>query len=235
MGKKKLKECICLIPARSGSKRLKNKNIKLVNNHPLIEIVIKIAKKSKLFSDIFVSTDSKKIKKIAESNGAKVPYLRSKRISNDKSGTDQVILDFIKKTKIKKDFLFCIYPTAILISPNDLIDAYKVLKKRDADCLVSMGEFNSSPYRSLKIIKNGYIKFWKEKYSNQNSQELEKLYFDAGAFYIYKTKFLKKNKLKMVFPNKTIPYILNHKKSIDINTNDDFKFAKSIFLNKNYK
>ena len=71
-------------------------------------------------------------------------------------------------------------------------------KERDADCLVSMGEFNSSPYRSLKIIKNGYIKFWKEKYSNQNSQELEKLYFDAGAFYIYKTKFLK-NKLKWYF------------------------------------
>ena len=235
MGEKKLKECICLIPARSGSKRLKNKNIKLINNNPLIEIVIKIAKKSKLFSDIFVSTDSKKIKKIAESKGAKVPYIRSKRISNDKTGTDQVILDFIKKTKIKKDFLFCIYPTAILISPNDLIDAYKVLKKRDSDCLVSMGEFNSSPYRSLKIIKNGYIKFWKEKYSNQNSQELEKLYFDAGAFYIYKTKYFKKNKLKMVFPNKTIPYILNHEKSIDINTHDDFKFAKSIFLNKNYK
>ena len=52
------------------------------------------------------------------------------------------------------------------------------------------------------------LSFGKKKYSNQNSQELEKLYFDAGAFYIYKTKFLKKNKLKMVFPNKTITIYL---------------------------
>ena len=70
---------ICVIPARSGSKRLKNKNIKSFNGKPIISYAIKIAKSSKLFSRIIVSTDCKKIKSIAEKYGAEVPFLRSKK------------------------------------------------------------------------------------------------------------------------------------------------------------
>ena len=69
---------ICIIPARSGSKRIKNKNIQKINNQHLIEIVIKIAKKSGIFSRIVVSTDSKKIAKIAKNFGAEVPFLEVK-------------------------------------------------------------------------------------------------------------------------------------------------------------
>ena len=74
---KKIKN-ICVIPARGGSKRIPNKNIKKFLGIPLISYSIKIAKKSKLFDEIFVSTDSKKIKKISEQYGAKVPFLREK-------------------------------------------------------------------------------------------------------------------------------------------------------------
>ena len=74
---------ICIIPARSGSKRIKNKNIQKINGLPLIAITIRIAKKSKLFKRIIVSTDCPKIALISKKYGAEVPFLRSKKLSDD--------------------------------------------------------------------------------------------------------------------------------------------------------
>ena len=73
---------ICIIPARQGSKRIKNKNITIFNGEPIIYYAIDLAKKSKLFSRIIVSTDSLKIAKIARKYGAETPFLRSKKLSN---------------------------------------------------------------------------------------------------------------------------------------------------------
>ena len=81
---------ICVIPAREGSKRIKDKNIINFINKPLISYSIKNAIKSKLFDEVIVSTDSKKIKKISEKFGAKVPFFRSKKLSNDNTGTMEV-------------------------------------------------------------------------------------------------------------------------------------------------
>ena len=88
---------ICIIPARKGSKRIKNKNIKLFAGKPLISYVIQIAKKSKLFSRLIVSTDSKKISNIAKINGAEVPFIRDKKLSNDYTPSIKVLLDCIEK------------------------------------------------------------------------------------------------------------------------------------------
>ena len=74
---------ICIIPARSGSKRIKNKNIQKIDNVPLIGITIKIAKKSGLFKRIIVSTDCPKIASIAKKYGAEVPFLRDKKLSKN--------------------------------------------------------------------------------------------------------------------------------------------------------
>ena len=91
------KKTICIIPARIGSKRIPFKNIKKINNVHLIGHVIKNLKSSLMFEDIFVSTDSKKIKTISEKYGAKVPFLRNKKLSNDKTPVIQVIEDAVKK------------------------------------------------------------------------------------------------------------------------------------------
>ena len=107
---------ICIIPARIGSKRIKHKNIKNFLGKPIISWVISSAKKSKCFSEVFVSTDSTKIKKISEKFGAEVPFLRSKKLSDDKTGTGEVAKDFILKI-IQMGYKFknvcLIYPTAI--------------------------------------------------------------------------------------------------------------------------
>ena len=90
---------ICIIPARSGSKRIKNKNIRKINNIPMLGTTIQIAKKSKIFKRIIVSTDTEQIAKIAMEYGAEVPYLRSKKLANDFTATYEVLIDIVKKSQ----------------------------------------------------------------------------------------------------------------------------------------
>jgi CMP-N-acetylneuraminic acid synthetase len=86
----------CIIAARGGSKRITNKNIIKIFGQPMISYPITTAIKSRIFKNIFVSTDSKKIKIISEKYGAKVPFLRKKKLANDKVGLQEVLVDFIK-------------------------------------------------------------------------------------------------------------------------------------------
>ena len=104
--KKKLKT-ICIIPARAGSKGIKNKNIKVINGHPLIAYVISIAKKSNMFDSILVSTDSIKIANISKKYGAEVPFLRRIEFAGDLTTTEDTLknalLEYEKFSKIKFD------------------------------------------------------------------------------------------------------------------------------------
>ena len=183
----KKKNIICIIPARSGSKRIKNKNIVKFNGKPLISYPIQTAKKSKLFRRIIVSTDSVKIKKIALKYGAEVPYLRSKKLSNDYTGTNDVLKDVIKKLKLQNfKYVFCIYPTAPLINSRDLKIAFKKMKNKNFSQIVATNKFNFNPLRSFKINKDNISFKWK-RYANKRTQDLKDLIHDSGTFYIYKT------------------------------------------------
>ena len=181
---------VCIIPARSGSKRIKNKNIKKINGTPLIGITIKIAKKSNLFSDIVVSTDSKKIGKIASHFGASVPFLRKKGLSDDFTPSHLVIKDSVKKLNItNSNFAFCIYPSSILLQVDDLRKGFKKIVKQKSDFICCIKKYIHNPQRSFRIKKNK-IFFEKPFFQNKRSQDLEKLYYDTGLFYIYRIKLI---------------------------------------------
>ena len=221
---------ICIIPARSGSKRLKNKNIKKFNGRPIISYAIKIARSSKLFTKIIVSTDSKKISNIAKKYGAEVPFLRSKKLSNDYASTSDVLIDCIKKISSKKtEFHFCLYPTTALISKMDLIKAYKKIKKQKANLLIAITDFESNPHRALKLINNR-INFNIKKYAKYRTQDLPNLYRDSGSFYNFKTESLIKYKGKL--DNNSTFYHLDRNKAVDIDNIEDFKLAELLFKNK---
>ena len=221
---------ICIIPARSGSKRLKNKNIKKFNGKPIISYAIKLAKSSGLFSRVVVSTDSKKISNIAKSYGAEVPFLRSKKLSDDFTTTVEVLKDCIKKISSEKtEFHFCLYPTTTLISKMDLIKAFNKIKKEKANLLITITDFESNPYRALKIINNN-IKFFFEKYAKYRTQDVPKLYRDSGSFYIFKTNCLLKEKGRL--NKKSTYYHLDRNKAVDIDNAKDFKLAELLFKNK---
>jgi pseudaminic acid cytidylyltransferase len=120
---------ICIIPARLRSKRIKEKNIKILNGVPLLGHVIKALKAAKLFSRIVVSTDSKKIAKIAKKYGAEAPFLRDKKLSDDYTPTYKVLIDCIEKLKSHKtSYHFCVYPTSIFVKKKDLKKAFLNIK-----------------------------------------------------------------------------------------------------------
>ena len=219
---------ICIIPARHGSKRIKNKNIKLFNGKPIISYAIKLAKSSGLFERIIVSTDSKKIAKIARKYGAEVPFLRSKKLSDDNTNTAEVLINAIKKISSEDTkYHFCIYPTTTLISKSDLIKSFKKIKREKSDLLIAITDFDKSPYRALKLIGKKNIKFYFEKFSNCKTQDVPKLFQDSGSFYIHKTDTLIKNRGKL--SKKSIYYYLNRYKAVDIDNAINFKFAEFLY------
>ncbi len=215
---------ICIIPARSGSKRIKNKNIINFMGKPIIAYSILLAVKSKLFKRIIVSTDSRKIKKISEKYGAEVPFLRSKKLSDDYTGTDQVVRDCIKNLRSEDvAYHFCIYPTTPMLKKKDLVVSFKKIKKLKFDRLISVGKYSSSPLRAFKRKKN-QITFVNKKYIFKRSQDLPSFYFDAGSFYIFRTKSIMNYK---AIPKRSTFHLLNN--VVDINYKDDLKILKLFF------
>ena len=145
---------IAIIPARSGSKRIKNKNIKKFLTHPMIYWPIKRAMESNIFDEIIVSTDCRRIKSIAENLGCNVPFLRPKKISGDRTGIDEVIfhsLNLLKK--IKPKFVCCISATSPLISSKDLIAGFNRIKKNKLDFVFSAAKYDYPVQRSFQFKK----------------------------------------------------------------------------------
>ena len=224
---------ICIIPARSGSKRIKNKNIIKINGTPIIAQTIKIARQSKLFKRIIVSTDAPKIAKIAVKYGAEVPFLRSKDLSNDYAPITKVIIDTIHKIKsFKEKFHFCIYPTSILINQKDLKNAFLKIKRTKSDFICPIAKFESSPLRSFSI-KNSFINFNWPKNQMKRSQDLKELYYDTGSFLIYRTEALLKMNSKKILPKRST-FILLKKKLIDVNYPEDLVLLKK-YVNETKK
>ena len=117
---------ICIIPARSGSKRIKNKNLKIFFNKPLIYWSIKSAVNSRLFTHVIVSTNDKFIASKAKKFGALVPFFRSKKNSSDTATVHSVIRETISKLNNQNiifDNICCLLPTAVLINSKHLVSA----------------------------------------------------------------------------------------------------------------
>ncbi len=230
MKKSKFDKPNCIIAARKNSKRLKNKNILKIDGKSLIEIVIKKAKKSKIFDKIIVSTDSKKIAKIAKKCGAEVPFLRSKKLSDDKVGILPVVRDTVKKTNsLQKKANFFIYPTAILVNTNDLKKSYEKFLESKCNFLVAIKKTTSHPLKCFEIKNNKYLKYKWPANKNKRGQDLKDYYNDAGSFFIFKTK----NFLQFGFNEKNNSfYILDQFSSVDINNKDDFNLAKLFYKQK---
>ena len=181
---------LCIIAARGGSKRIPKKNIKLFLGKPIIEYSIETALKSKLFDEVMVSTDSNEIAEIAISCGAKVPFIRSSKNSNDYSTTFDVINEVVSNYKlINREFEYtcCIYSCAPFITTQKLKEAFKMLVKGKFDSVFPVMPYSFPVQRSLLKNNTNKISFFYPEYSLSRSQDLEKSYHDAGQFYWLKT------------------------------------------------
>ena len=222
----------CIIPARSGSKRIKNKNLKNFFGKPLIYYSIKLALKNKLFKDVIVSTNSKKIARVATKLGARVPYLRSKKNSTDNTPIIKVLKEVVDKLKLKDDYLCCLYPTAPFLKEKDLKRGLKKIGS-NYDQIIAISKFSSPTQRAFVKYRRSLIKFTNPKYRLTRSQDLAETFFDSGTYAIYKKRtIINYEKIK----NLKIGFVeLDRYSAVDINNDDDLNFAKFIFKFKNNK
>lgn len=228
------KNLLIIIPARSGSKGIKNKNIKKLKSKPLIYYSIRIAKKIKEKNKtIFCSTDSIKIKNIIEKFNIKVPFLRPKNISKDLSTDITFVNHTLKKFSDAKNFFkigLILRPTSPIRDLKNIEKAYKIFKKSNSSSIRAICLAPSSPYRMWKLNKGNFIKpLLRTKYYehyNMPRQELPKIYWQCGNFEFFKIQY--KSKIKSISGNKIMGYILDGKETSDIDDVNDFKYVEKL-------
>ena len=144
MNKKIKIKNIVIVPARIGSKRIKEKNIKKFFGKPIIYWTLRNLKNSKIFDKIYISTDSKKIINIVKKFGFKDFILRNKTLSNDYASTQSVIIDAIKKISLKNnlDNIFCVYPCNPFLQKKDLKRAINIISKNKESFILPIVKYN---------------------------------------------------------------------------------------------
>ena len=218
---------IAIIPARGGSKRIPDKNIKLFAGKPIIAYSIEVAKAAKLFDRIVVSTDSERIANIAKAFGAEIPFMRPSELSDDYTDTDSVILHTLQNFSMKNqlfDYVCCIYATAPFLRASYLIQGFELLKSHKLTSVFSVTTFSYPIFRALKLNESERIEmFWPENLKKR-SQDLPEAYHDAGQFYWAKVNKYQKD--RRFFSNDAKPVIIPRKLVQDIDTPEDWENAE---------
>jgi CMP-N,N'-diacetyllegionaminic acid synthase len=229
------KKVLCVIPARKGSKGLRNKNIKKLNKIPLIAWSILTAKKCKLIDEIIVSTDCPKISKIAMKYGANVPFIRPKKFATDKASSFSVLkhaIDFLKKKKNYFDYIIMLEPTSPLRNSKDVDFCINKIKKDNIESLVSVTRVvDEHPYFLYSINKKNILRPYlkKQKKLYMRRQDVSPLYYLEGSVYISKITTLLNE--KTWYHKKTQAFEVEKWKSLEIDDIDDFKLAQFYLQN----
>ncbi|NLM18530.1 MAG: pseudaminic acid cytidylyltransferase [Clostridiaceae bacterium] len=227
---------IAIIPARGGSKRIPRKNIKNFLGKPIIAYSIESAIQSKLFDEIMVSTDDEEIAEVAKKYGASVPFMRSKENADDFASTmdvlHEVVTSYKKELNKEFDYVCCIYATAPLIQVEQLKKGLELLLKEHLASVYPIVPFSYPIWRGVKINELGHTEMiWKE-FINSRSQDLEKVFHDAGQWYWY-------NPLRVtnsLITTETSSIILSEEEVQDIDTEIDWKLAEMKYeLLQNFK
>lgn len=222
----------CIIPARGGSKGIKNKNIKLLNRIPLVDYTLKFAEKYLNHATIILSSDKKKILNRANNYQNIIKSYRPKKLATDKS----LIFDVVKyelfkaekKFKKKYDIILLLQPTCPFRKVSDLKKILSKMKNSKYDSAVSICEVGALHPERMKIFKNGFLKNYtsKIKENMRPRQDLKKIYIRSGGYYIIKrSSFIKYNSLVGKYCSGVV---VNGKYNINIDNKYDFILAQNI-------
>ena len=218
---------IAIIPARSGSKGLKDKNIRILNGKPLMAYSIEAALESQLFDTVMVSTDSEKYAQTAAMYGAEAPFLRSPQAALDTASSWDTVMEVLDGySKLEKTFdTFCLLqPTSPLRTADDLINAYRLYTDREAFAVVSVCRASHpvSWYGTLDADCgiSGFLK----RENTIRRQEQDVYYRINGALYIADIREFQKD--SFLYRKGGYAYIMPEERSVDIDTVSDFMYAQ---------
>jgi pseudaminic acid cytidylyltransferase len=223
---------IFFIPARCGSQRIKKKNIREFDGKPIIRIV---AEKLLLYSgtessSIYISSDCDEILNLVSDLKLGTPIFRSRELATSQIGTLEVIKDFLTKFQKEEDLkVFCVYPTSIFLTNDNLSKAETLLERNSKSIVFPVAYYQNSPQRAMRLSENGKIELVEEFSANKPTQELERYWFDSSQFYLgLASTFLSSESLYQ----EGLGFEVSPYSFVDINTEDDWDFALHLWKKK---
>lgn len=232
------KKIIAVVPARAGSKGIRNKNLLKISGKPLVCYPIKAALQTKYIDFVFCSTDSPMISKIARSMGADVSYLRGKKLASDKAKSTDVLLDainFFEKSGQFFDYIIMVEPTSPLTENFDLDNAIEKLHENRAkfDSIISVAKsLSGHPQFTFTLSKTGRVNPIAEKpWIFTRRQDLKPYFFQTGTFYISKVEALKRH--NSFVTDKTMGIEVQKRKSFEIDDYTDFVIIQALSKARN--
>jgi len=221
-------ELLCVIPAKGRSRRLPGKNIADLCGKPVLAYSIEAALKSKLFKEVFVSTDNQQIAKIAKEYGAMVPYIRPSELAGDSVGVEAVCLhmiDYFEQQGQHYQTIFVLLPTSPLRTAEDLRAAYEMFKKTKAKSVMAITKYVYSPFQAVVKDEHGLLKpYWGFDSAQMRERERTEVFVDSGAIYIVDIATFKKE--KSFYGSSVAGYFMPPERSIDLNSIFDLKTAE---------
>ncbi len=220
---------LAIIPARSGSKGLKDKNIKLLGKKPLMAYTIDVAILSGLFDKVVVSTDSAVYAEIATKCGGEVPFLRHEDLASDTASPWDVVrsvVSFYENIGEVFDTVTLLQPTSPLRTSANIISGFDVMKKYDANAVIAVCKTDHSPLWSNVLPEDGLMShFIKPEVIGVPRQSLPHYYRINGALYLVKTNYIMRT--DNIFSEKCYATIMSKEDSIDIDDEFDFMIAEA--------
>lgn len=223
---------VAIIPARGGSKRISNKNVRLFCGRPIIVYSIEAAIRSGLFSRVIVTTDSSEIAGIAVENGAEVPFVRPPELADDHTPTADVLAHALQWIAENDEagvcaHACCIYATAPFVTVGALQDGYDALVTNSAGSAFPVTSFPFPPLRGLRIQDDGSLAMIWPEHELTRSQDLPEAYHDAGQFYwVDCQRFGKDHRLYAIDAR---PVVLPRYLVQDIDTEEDWVRAEMMY------
>jgi CMP-N,N'-diacetyllegionaminic acid synthase len=227
---------IAIIPARSGSKGLPDKNIRLANGKPLLAYTIEAALESGCFDTVHVSTDSERYAEIAEAFGADVPFLRSADLATDTASTWDAVREVLARyAELGKKFdtMMLMQPTTPLRTGEDVKAAYTLLQEKQAKSVIAVCEVDHSPLWCDTIPDSGSMKgFGRKDLAWVNRQELRPYYRVNGAIYLLSVDGISIPPDDDIYEDNCYVLFMDRKKSIDIDCEDDLALVEFLLARR---
>ncbi len=223
---------LAIIPARSGSKGLKDKNIKELSGLPLIAYSIKAALISGKFSHVMVSTDSPLYAKIAMEYGAEVPFLRDEATSGDTASSWDTVREVLRKYQqlgMEFDTITLLQPTSPLRTAEDIVKAFDLYCEKGATSVISVCKPEHSPLWCNTLPESLCMDGFLNLSNNRPRQALGSYYRLNGSIYIVDTKLIIAG--NDIYNSNSYAYIMPPEHSIDIDTELDFLIAETVLDN----
>ncbi len=227
-------KALAIIPARSGSKGLPDKNITDMGGKPLMYHTIKAALDSGCFDEVMVSTDSPRYADIARACGAHVPFLRSGEMASDNADswdTVREVLAAYAKLDIRFDHVALLQPTSPLRGADDIRGIFKMLERPEVTNAISVTEVDHPIQWCFKMPEDGSMEEMAiSPYSHMRRQDLERYYRENGAIYVIDAKKIMDRDYDL-YADGCYGYIMDRERSIDIDTRMDLVIAK-VYMDK---